>query len=139
MKRYVPQQTPDPSHDLERAKARFLIASVQSGPSAMVRRHPWSSTIGTFAGTFAITGIIASLVPSHSSDNENSNTDQQAASKPGKKSMIPAGMMRWLGTIGMQLVQAYITKSAVDAKSKSQEAEHTSDTPSDEAMPHAVG
>ncbi len=137
MKRLVPQQKPSHPHDLELAKARFLVASIQSGPSEAVRRHPFSSLIGTLAATFAITGIIGSLVGRSSKNDSDSDRETKPKKRSGG-SHLPSGMMHWFLTMGMQLVQAYFTKAAADSKKKQDDSPHTSDR-SDEAAAYGQG
>jgi hypothetical protein len=137
MKRLVPQQNPDRPHDLELAKARFRVASIQSGPSEAVRRHPFSSLIGTLAATFAITGIFGSLIGRPSKED----SDHDRGTKPKKQAAgfrPPPGMMHWFLTMGMQLVQAYFTKTVADSRNKQDDSPQTSDR-SDEATFHAQG
>lgn len=105
--RYVPEPHSD-VNDLDLAKARLRVAAIQAAPTELIRRHPWSSMLGTFAAAVAIAGVVGgrSRKVVHT-DGKHDN----ARSSGGFA--LPAGFLQGVTNLAIQLTQAYVTKHAV--------------------------
>ncbi len=129
MKRF---NAPQPEQvDLNVAKARLRVAAIQAAPSAMIQRHPWGSVIGACASAFAVAGLLG--LAHRGEPKSTSSADQPKRKSSGLR--FPAGMMQWAITLGMQLVQAHLTKKAAE---QTQQAASQQTAPTEEPT-HAVG
>lgn len=114
MKRYVPQR-PQDEQELSLAKSRMRVAAVQAGPSALVRRHPWSAVIGTAAGTFALTAVVKLFMTGTSSDDESAGDERNGHATRKNGSDAPRGsalrtVLRSAMSLGLPLIQSQLTK-----------------------------
>lgn len=99
-----PRGDKHPSDELHHAKMRLRQAAQDAGPSALVRRHPWSSMIGTMTGAFALTTIVKLFAkrPIHVRSN---GFVSSSSSKPGKSSTY-GPLLQSLLHMGLPIIQS---------------------------------
>ncbi len=109
MDRYTPQ-TPPSGQDLAIAKSRLRVAAIQASPAEIVRHHPWASVIGTFSSSMALAALIGGKRSAKSSANK----------KPAQSGgmQFPRGLVPWAINLGVQLVQAHMTRQAVEKSAR---------------------
>ncbi len=114
MKRYVPQR-PQDEQELSLAKSRMRVAAVQAGPSALIRKHPWSAVIGTAAGTFALTAVVKLFMTGSSSDDEPAPDGRDGHATKKNASHTHSGSVVWTVlrsamSLGLPFIQSQLTK-----------------------------
>ncbi|HEX8340031.1 MAG TPA: hypothetical protein VF624_03905 [Tepidisphaeraceae bacterium] len=118
----------EPEDELELGKARFKIAAIQAAPSDIIRRHPFSSLLGTTAIAVAIGALAAGSRSRRAAPTGHANGQTNTAAPP------PVQKANWIGPVlsmASNLVQAYVTKQMTD----SHEAATSKMPPADNAPP----
>lgn len=132
--RYVPERQSD-VNDLDLAKARLRVAAIQAAPTELIRRHPWSSVLGTFAAAVAISGLMGGR-------SKKVVTVEGKQEKVGSGFSLPPGFLHGVMGLGMQFAQTYLMKHAVQKgaeASEKAEADAARDAYAAEGSGHAVG
>jgi hypothetical protein len=105
--------------ELALGKARFKVAAIQAAPTDLIRRHPWSSVLGTAAAGLAA-GILLTPRPVQHVHVDGPDAAPGKNGNGYKPAPPPAPKVSWLAplvSMASNLIQAYLTKQIHDSQS----------------------
>ena len=87
-----------------------MSLAVQAGPSEFIRRHPFSTVIGTAAATFSLTAIAKLFMggSSKKSDAPDSGSARKSA-RNSRGSSVSGTVLRSILHMGLPIIQSQLT------------------------------
>lgn len=126
-----------PGDELQCAKARLIQTAQEVGPSALVRRHPWSSMIGAVTGAFAFTAIIK-LLAKHPPRGRSDRFVSTASSRQSGSFTGP--LLQSLLHMGLPIIQSQFIRLLNQRRNNADSIRTVhSDDEIKKAPPHALG
>lgn len=99
-----PLSPESPDDELQQAKTRLRQAAQEAGPSALVRRHPWSCLLGTVTGAFALTAIVKLFA--ERPVVARSNGFSPSASSRRSRTSVSGPLLQSLLHMGLPIIQS---------------------------------
>ncbi|GIW75984.1 MAG: hypothetical protein KatS3mg104_1047 [Phycisphaerae bacterium] len=126
-----------PGDELQRAKARLIQTAREVGPSALVRRHPWSVMIGTVTGAFALTAIVKLLAKRPTRGRSDRFVSAASSRRSGS---FTGPLMQSLLHMGLPIIQSQFTRLLNQRRNDTDSIRTLhSDDEIKKAPPHALG